>query len=201
MPKLVPIPTSPSLCAPSSVASACCRYSSPRSACASTTTPLAKTSSTPSTSTPAGELGIVKRIRPSALLSTGPLKISPLGMLRRPSLFIQLRPFTLSFRSVPSASILNSRTPSSRSISSAWKAPSSPHAAGGSGRSRKVAPRTKAANSSSSIPASSAPAGVGQSVEHQRFFIVRSRSGLRARAARAIRAGSTPASSRASCGA
>ena len=51
------------------------------------------------------------------------------------------------------------------------------------------------------MPACWAPACVGHSVEHQRFFIVCSRSGLRARAARASRAGSMPTSARVFSGA
>ena len=46
-----------------------------------------------------------------------------------------------------------------------------------------------------------AAAGVGHSVVHQRFSMIRSRMPLRARATRAIFAGSTPASSNASAGA
>jgi hypothetical protein len=47
----------------------------------------------------------------SALVSTGPVKISPLGMLRRPSELTQVRPATDKVRSVPSASMRSSRAP------------------------------------------------------------------------------------------
>ncbi len=77
--------------APSSVASARCRYSSPCSAVADMTSPSRNSSSTPRTSTPAGDDGIVKRILPVAEDSCGPVKTSPEGMLRLPSLLTQVR--------------------------------------------------------------------------------------------------------------
>ena len=132
---------------------------------------------------------------PSAESSTGPVKTSPEGMLRRPSEFTHVRPATLRRRSVPSASMRSSLATARRSISCAWCARSSPQAATGSSRSRNSARSTSAAKSPVAIPACCAPAGVGHSVPHQRRCIASSRTGARVRAARAIRAGSTPASS------
>ena len=52
----------------------------------------------------------MKRIAPVRATSrAGPVKTSPLGMLRWPSEFTQVRPLTLSVRSVPSASMRSSR--------------------------------------------------------------------------------------------
>ena len=76
--------------------------------------------------------------------STGPVKISPEGMLRRPSELIQVRPATERVRSVPSASIRIVLTPDMNSTSPACRRPSSCHAAAGSGRSRNIAEATKA---------------------------------------------------------
>ena len=132
MPRFVPIPISPSRRAPASVSSVASRYSWPRSARASTTTPARNSSSIPATSTPRGLEGIVKRIRPSAESSCGPVKTSPDGMLRLPSELTHVRPPTRSRRSVPSASIRSSSAPLSRSISRACRSRSSPHAASGS---------------------------------------------------------------------
>ena len=123
------------------------------------------------------------------------MKTSPEGMLRFPSEFTHVRPATLRRRSVPSASIRSSLAPASRSISFAWRALSSPQAATGSSRSRNSARSTSAAKSPVDIRACCAPAGVGHSVPHQRRCIASSRTGARVRAARACRAGSTPASS------
>ncbi len=134
-------------------------------------------------------------IRPLADVSCGPVKTSPLGMLRWPSELTQMRPLTFSVRSVPSASMRSSCASRSRAISDSWNSARPYQARTGSGWSRNIARRTNAAKSCSSIPAAAAPAGVGQSVEHQRFFSVRSRTGRRARATRAILPGSTPASS------
>ena len=97
--------------APGSVSSVASRYSCPRSARASTTRPARNSSSIPATSTPRGLDGIVKRMRPSAESSTGPVKTSPDGMLRLPSELTHVRPATLSRRSVPSASMRSSRAP------------------------------------------------------------------------------------------
>src|SRR3954468_24088457 len=65
----------------------------------------------PSTATPRGLEGIVKRIVPSAESSTGPVKTSPEGMLRRPSEFTHVRPPTRSPRAVASASMPHSLAP------------------------------------------------------------------------------------------
>ena len=54
----------------------------------------------------------------------GPVKISPEGMLRRPSELIQVRPATESVRSVPSPSIRTSETPVMNSTSPACRRPS-----------------------------------------------------------------------------
>ena len=131
---------------------------------------------------PAGAERTVKRTRPLALSSSGPVKTSPLGMLRLPSELTHVRPATPSVRSVPSASRRSSRAPLRRAMRRSWKARRPPHACTGSGWSRNSAPRTKAAKSSSAMPACPASASVGHSVEHQRFFIVASRIGRRARA-------------------
>ena len=117
MPKLVPMPISPRKREPSSVASARCRYSSPTAARAETTSPSRSSSSTPSTSIPAGAERTVKRTWPLALCSCGPVKTSPLGMLRLPSELTHVRPATLSVRSVPSASRRSSRASRRRPIS------------------------------------------------------------------------------------
>ena len=101
-------------------------------------------------------------MRPFALRSSGPVKTSPLGMLRRPSELTQVRPPTRSVRSVPSASMRSSSAALSRSTSAAWRALSSCQAAIGSGRSRNVARATKAANSAVPMRACWAAAGVGQ---------------------------------------
>ena len=153
------------------------------------------------TSTPRGLEGIVKRMRPSALDSCGPVKTSPEGMLRLPSELTQVRPSTESVRSVPSASMRSSRAGARRSISRAWKWRSSLHAAVASPRSRNSARRTNAANSVVPMPACCAPAAVGHSVTHQRRASAASRTGARARAARAIRPASTCASERVLAGA
>ena len=136
----------------------------------------------------------MKRTVPSADVSCGPVKTSPEGMLRLPSEFTHVRPATLSVRSVPGASIRISEAGASRSISPAWNVRSSPHAATGSSRSRNSARVTKSVNSAVPIPACWAAAGVGHNVIDQRRCIISSRSSPRARAARAMRAGSTPAS-------
>ena len=67
--------------------------------------------------------------------------------MRRPSELTHVRPATLSRRSVPSASMRSSRALASRSISRAWVARSSPHAATGSSRSRNSARSTSAPKS------------------------------------------------------
>ncbi len=169
---------------------------------AETTSPSRNSSSTPWTSTPDGLLGIPNRTRPFALVSWGPVKTSPEGMFRLPSELTHVRPLTSRVTSVPSASMRTVLALESRLTSWAWKAPSSCQAATGpAGRSRKSAPATKPAYASRSSPACSASASVGQSVEHQRFFIVCSWMGRRARRARVRRSGSMPASSRTSPGA
>ena len=71
---------------------------------ADTTSPSSNVSVTSDTVAPRA-LGTVKRIVPFAERSWGPVKTSPLGMLRRPSEFTQVRPATSSVMSVPSASI------------------------------------------------------------------------------------------------
>jgi hypothetical protein len=136
----------------------------------------------------------VKRITPSAEVSCGPVKTSPDGMLRLPSEFTHVRPSTVSRRFVPSAWMWISRLGARRSISPAWKARSSPHAAAGSSRSRNSARVTKSSNSRVPMPACCAAAAVGHSVIDQRRPSMTSRSGARERAARDRRAGSTPAS-------
>ena len=68
---------------------------------------------------PAGLLGTVKRTRPVALVSSGPVKTSPEGMLRLPSELTQVRLATLRRRSVPSASMRISRAGLRRSIRAA----------------------------------------------------------------------------------
>ena len=140
-------------------------------------------------------------MRPLADVSRGPVKTSPDGMLRLPSLLTQVRLATLSRRSVPSASMRSSEACETRAISASWNSDSSPQPRTGSGRSRNRARLTNAANAPSSIPASAAPAGVGHSVEHQRFLSIWSRTSRRPRAARVISSGSTEASARASSGA
>ena len=65
--------------------------------------------------------------------SRGPVKTSPLGMLRRPSELTQVRPPTSSRRSVPGAWMRSSRALRNESISRAWNARSSPHERTGSG--------------------------------------------------------------------
>ena len=72
-----------------------------RSAWAATTSPSLNVSSTSATSTPRPLEGTSNRIVPLAERSSGPVNTSPLGMLRRPSELIQVRPATLSRRSVP----------------------------------------------------------------------------------------------------
>ena len=78
----------------------------------------------------------------------------------------------------------SSRARARRSISAAWKACSSRHAAAGSSRSRNVARRTKAANSAVPMPARWAPAAVGHSVPHQRRRSAAARTGQRGRGPR-----------------
>ena len=88
-----------------------------------------------------------------------------------------------------------SRAGASRSISFAWKSRSSPQAATGSSRSRNSARSTKSSKSAVPIAACWAAAAVGHSVIAQRRVqhdLAQRRT--RARAARASRAGSTPAS-------
>ena len=106
MPVLVPMPTSPSRRAPSSVASMACRTSSPSSARAATTTPSRNSKETPETRTPRGEDGTPNRTKPEA--DDGPVNTSPEGMLRRPSEFTHTRPATPTTRSVPSPSMRSS---------------------------------------------------------------------------------------------
>ena len=82
-------------------------------------------------------------------------------------------------RSVPSASMRSSRAPRRRSISASWKrAELAPRRATGSGWSRNSA---RSHERGEVVPRpcrpAAAPAGVGHSVEHQRFFSVRSRTG------------------------
>ena len=160
----------------------------------STTRPSRNSSVTSSTTTPRGEVGIVKRITPSAERSCGPVKTSPDGMLRLPSELTHTRSATSSRRSVPSPRMWISRAGASRAISPAWNARSSPHAATGSSRSRNSARSTKSSSSRVPIPACCAAAAVGHSVIAQRLASRSSRSGACARAARASRAGSTEAS-------
>ena len=69
MPKFVPMPISPSRRAPSSVASARCRYVVAALGGRGDDHPVANSSSTPATSTPAGDDGTAKRILPLALAS------------------------------------------------------------------------------------------------------------------------------------
>ena len=69
----------------------------------------------------------MKRTRPLALRSCGPVKTSPLGMLRLPSELTHVRPATPSVRSVPSASRRSSRASRRRAISRSWKARRPPH--------------------------------------------------------------------------
>ena len=194
MPVFVPMPSSPSRRAPGSVSSVASRCSAPRSARASTTRPSSKRSSTPATSTPPWLVGTVKRTVPVADASCGPVKTSPEGMLRRPSELIQVRPETSRVRSVPGAWRRISRTVESRSTRRAWRSESACQAATGSrppGRSRNSARSTRPAKAAVPIPACWASAGVGHTVTHQRWCSAASRSGRRARAARAVRPGST----------
>ena len=168
----------------------------------STTRPSRNSSSIPATSTPRGLDGIVKRMRPSAESSSGPVKTSPEGMLRLPSELTQVRPATDSVRSVPSASMRSSRAPASRSISRAWQ-----RAQLAPGGDRVVAVEEQRALDErreiapSHIPACWAPAARRPQRPAPAARQRSSRTGARARAARAIRAGSTPASARVLAGA
>ena len=100
----------------------------------------------------------------------GPVKTSPLGMLRRPLELIQVRPSTRSAGRCPRPRS-GSRAPRvSRSISRAWNARQlapGGHRVGAveEQRARRRTPRS----SSSLMPACWASAGVGQSVPHQRL--------------------------------
>ena len=79
------------------------------------------------------------------IVSCGPVKTSPLGMLRLPSLLTHVRPLTRQ-REVGALGLdadLARLAPAGRS-SSAWNWRSPPHAATGSGRSRKSARSTNA---------------------------------------------------------
>ena len=109
MPALVPIPSSPRKRAPGSVSSAA--RGSPRRARAAraTTSPSRERQLDARDVHARAGRGDVKRIVPLADSSSGPVKTSPLGMLRRPSELIQVRPPTRRRRSVPSASIRISR--------------------------------------------------------------------------------------------
>ena len=135
--------------------------------------------------------GTVKRTRPFALRSSGPVKTSPLGMLRLPSELTQVRPSTLE-RQVGARRprcAARARRAGARSARS-WKARSSPQAATGSGWSRNSARAHEGREVvQRSSPPAAARAAVGHSVEHQRCFSVASRIGRRARATRAIRVG------------
>jgi hypothetical protein len=106
-----------------------------------------------------------------------PVKTSPLGMLRLPSELTHVRPATLE-RQVGALGLQAqlARVAQAGDQALLEGAQAAPRATG-SGWSRNSAPRTKAAKSSSAMPACSASASVGHSVEHQRFFIVASRIG------------------------
>ena len=123
-------------------------------------------------------------------------------MLRWPSEFTQMRPLTLSVRSVPSASMRSSRR-AAQPLDQRLLEQRRARARRGPGRAGRGTSRGARRRRSPAAPSRRRPRppGVGHSVEHQRFFSVRSRTGRRARATRAIRAGSTPASSRGSYGA
>ena len=78
-------------------------------------------SSTPVTLTPRGLEGTVNRTFPAQNPRAGPVNTSPLGMLRRPSELIQVRPSTRRRRSVPSALIRTSRAGRRRSTRRCWR--------------------------------------------------------------------------------
>ena len=174
----------------------------PARALASTTCPSANVSSTSATSTPRGLDGIVKRIVPLAESSSGPVKTSPLGMLRRPSELIHVRPSTRRRRSVPSASIRISRATASRSTSrrlalrSARATPPPDRAGRGTAPARRT-PRSRLAHARllgerRRRPHRPAPA------PRQPGLLDRARGRA---AARVIQRGSTPASARVLAGA
>ncbi len=97
---------------------------------------------------------------PRAESSSGPVNTSPLGMFRRPSELIHVRPSTLSRRSVPSASIRTSRDPVSR-VDDALLARRTARARrrpGRAGRGTARASRTRRSRRRSSAPAARAPA-------------------------------------------
>ena len=88
----------------------------------------------------AATVGIVKRTRPSAEVSCGPVKTSPLGMLRLPSELTQVRPSTFERQVGARAPRCGSRSRARGARSAApGSSRSSPHAAAGSSRSRNSA--------------------------------------------------------------
>ena len=177
--------------------------SSPTSARADSTSPSRSSSSTPSTSTPAGaERHGEAHAAARRCARAGPVKTSPLGMLRLPSELTHVRPATLSVRSVPSASMRSSRGVAQAGdqalLEGAQPAPGGDRIglveeqrAAHEGREvverhprlRRRAPRSATASSTSA--SSSSPRGSGAA---------------RGRSARSA-SGSTPASSRALAGA
>ena len=196
MPKFVPMPSSPSRRAPASVASIACRYSSPSSARADTTTPLAELQrDARRPRTPRGRRRDVEADAPlGGRPRRGPVKTSPDGMLRRPSELIQVRPATESVEVGPARPRSASpRRLAMRSISPACDVAqlAARRRPGRRGRGTARA-RTNAAKSAIAMPACCASAGVGHSVTHQRRASIASRTGARARAARAHSSGVDP---------
>ena len=172
MPVLVPIPSSPRKRAPASVCERRLEVLARRARrCAATTSPLAKVSCTPATVDAARTVdGTSKRIVPLAERSCGPVKTSPLGMLRRPSELIQVRPVDAQAQ-IGSVGLdpdlarrlqaLDEPLPGARSA----RATPRPGRAG-RGTARRLHER-RVVVARPSRPAGRAPA-VGQSVPHQR---------------------------------
>ena len=168
IPVLVPIPSSPRNRAPASVASAACRCSSPTSRVRRHDLTVLEGELDARHLGAAPVEGTSKRIVPLAECSCGPVKTSPLGMLRRPSELIQVRPATFSRRSVPAVSMWISRAWREPLDHPAWRARSARHAAPGrAGRGTARARRSRR-NHARDIPACCASAGVGQIVSAQR---------------------------------
>src|SRR3990172_8550585 len=99
-PAFAPIPNSPSRHAPESAASISVRYPSFFSAVAFTSFPRRNVRRIPDTSRPPAIAGNSKKTFPEAEVSTGPVKISPSGMLYSPAHGIAFRPLMEKERSV-----------------------------------------------------------------------------------------------------
>ena len=195
MPVFVPMPISPSRRAPGSVSSVASRYSWPRSARASTTRPARNSSSIPATSTPRGLDGIAEA---DAALGRV-LDRAGEDLARRhvaaavgvdPGAAVDAEPQVGAVGLDPQ---LARAARAARSAAPAARAARPRRRRGRRGRGTSRGGRSPRTPPCPCRPAGRPPA-VGQSVPHQRRRSPASRTAARARAARAMRAGSTPAS-------